>query len=52
MQLTGTKIVSIYPFLLLGVALLISLGFEFVNGFTAPSRCRPSSTGSSATSSK
>jgi inorganic phosphate transporter, PiT family len=33
MQLTGTKVVSIYPFLLLGVALLIALGFEFVNGF-------------------
>ena len=24
---------SIYPFVLLGVALLIALGFEFVNGF-------------------
>ncbi len=33
MQLTGTKVASILPFLLLGVALLIALGFEFVNGF-------------------
>ncbi len=24
---------SIYPYLLLGVALLVALGFEFVNGF-------------------
>ena len=30
---TGTKITSIAPFLLLFVALLIALGFEFVNGF-------------------
>ncbi|MGH6834115.1 MAG: inorganic phosphate transporter [Methylocella sp.] len=29
----GTPVVSILPFLLLGVALLIALGFEFVNGF-------------------
>lgn len=29
----GTQIVSWMPFLLLGVALLIALGFEFVNGF-------------------
>jgi inorganic phosphate transporter, PiT family len=29
----GTPITSILPFLLLGVALLIALGFEFVNGF-------------------
>ena len=29
----GTKITSIAPFLLLFVALLIALGFEFVNGF-------------------
>jgi len=28
-----TSVVSILPFLLLGVALLIALGFEFVNGF-------------------
>ncbi|MGO9133232.1 MAG: inorganic phosphate transporter [Methylovirgula sp.] len=33
MQVTGTKTVSLLPFLLLGVALLIALGFEFVNGF-------------------
>ena len=30
---TGTKIASYTPFLLLFVALLIALGFEFVNGF-------------------
>jgi PiT family inorganic phosphate transporter len=29
----GTTATSILPFLLLGVALLIALGFEFVNGF-------------------
>jgi inorganic phosphate transporter, PiT family len=30
---SGTPITSLLPFLLLGVALLIALGFEFVNGF-------------------
>ena len=30
---TGTKVTTILPFLLLFVALLIALGFEFVNGF-------------------
>lgn len=30
---TGTKVVSYLPYLLLFVALLIALGFEFVNGF-------------------
>src|SRR3984893_6000850 len=30
---SGTAVTSILPFLLLGVALLIALGFEFVNGF-------------------
>jgi PiT family inorganic phosphate transporter len=30
---TGTRVTSIYPYLLLFVALLIALGFEFVNGF-------------------
>ena len=30
---SATPVVSILPFLLLGVALLIALGFEFVNGF-------------------
>jgi PiT family inorganic phosphate transporter len=30
---TGTKITSLMPYLLLFVALLIALGFEFVNGF-------------------
>jgi PiT family inorganic phosphate transporter len=30
---TGTKISNYVPFLLLFVALLIALGFEFVNGF-------------------
>ena len=29
----GATVTSILPFLLLGVALLIALGFEFVNGF-------------------
>ncbi len=29
----GTTVTTILPFLLLGVALLIALGFEFVNGF-------------------
>ena len=32
-QLTGTKSSSILPYILLGVALIIALGFEFVNGF-------------------
>src|ERR1700741_5000305 len=30
---TGTKVNSLLPYLLLFVALLIALGFEFVNGF-------------------
>jgi PiT family inorganic phosphate transporter len=30
---TGVKATTILPFILLGVALLIALGFEFVNGF-------------------
>ena len=30
---TGTKVTSYLPYLLLVVALLIALGFEFVNGF-------------------
>jgi PiT family inorganic phosphate transporter len=30
---SGTPVVSILPFLVLAVALLIALGFEFVNGF-------------------
>ncbi|WP_428681589.1 inorganic phosphate transporter [Reyranella sp.] len=30
---SGTKITTLLPFLLLSVALLIALGFEFVNGF-------------------
>ncbi len=33
MDATGTKVTAIAPFLLLFVALLIALGFEFVNGF-------------------
>jgi PiT family inorganic phosphate transporter len=38
MQLLGDlgsvpKSVSIMPYLLLGIALLVALGFEFVNGF-------------------
>jgi inorganic phosphate transporter, PiT family len=32
-DLSGTHIVSAWPYILLGVALLIALGFEFVNGF-------------------
>jgi PiT family inorganic phosphate transporter len=32
-KLSGTPTTSIAPFLLLGVALIIALGFEFVNGF-------------------
>src|SRR6201995_2204790 len=30
---TGTKVTSYLPYVLLGVALVIALGFEFVNGF-------------------
>ncbi|MGA9548134.1 MAG: inorganic phosphate transporter, partial [Rhodomicrobium sp.] len=30
---TGLPVTTYVPFLLLGVALLIALGFEFVNGF-------------------
>jgi len=33
LQETGAPIVTYLPFVLLGVALLIALGFEFVNGF-------------------
>ncbi len=32
-DLSGTHIVSAWPYVLLGIALLIALGFEFVNGF-------------------
>ena len=32
-DLSGTPIVSAWPYVLLGIALLIALGFEFVNGF-------------------
>ena len=32
-DLGSTTVVSVWPFLLLGLALLIALGFEFVNGF-------------------
>jgi PiT family inorganic phosphate transporter len=32
-DLSGTHLVSTWPYVLLGVALLIALGFEFVNGF-------------------
>jgi inorganic phosphate transporter, PiT family len=32
-SIAGTTITGVLPFLLLGVALLIALGFEFVNGF-------------------
>src|SRR5262252_9263670 len=30
---TGTRVTSFVPFIMLFVALLIALGFEFVNGF-------------------
>jgi PiT family inorganic phosphate transporter len=32
-DLSTTHVTSVYPFVLLGVALCIALGFEFVNGF-------------------
>src|SRR5215475_10424411 len=32
-DLSGTHITSVMPYLLLGLALLVALGFEFVNGF-------------------
>jgi len=32
-DLAGVRTTSVFPFLLLGVALMIALGFEFVNGF-------------------
>jgi PiT family inorganic phosphate transporter len=32
-DLSGVRTTSIFPFFLLGVALLVALGFEFVNGF-------------------
>ena len=32
-DLSGVTIISVWPYVLLGVALLIALGFEFVNGF-------------------
>jgi PiT family inorganic phosphate transporter len=32
-DIAGVRMTSIYPFILLGVALLTALGFEFVNGF-------------------
>jgi PiT family inorganic phosphate transporter len=32
-DLAGTHLASMWPYVLLGVALLIALGFEFVNGF-------------------
>ena len=32
-DLSGTHVVSAWPYVLLGIALLIALGFEFVNGF-------------------
>ena len=32
-DLSGTHLASAWPYFLLGVALLIALGFEFVNGF-------------------
>ncbi|MGC2621231.1 MAG: inorganic phosphate transporter [Acidobacteriaceae bacterium] len=32
-DLSGVHIISAWPYILLGIALLIALGFEFVNGF-------------------
>ncbi|MFI4995351.1 MAG: inorganic phosphate transporter [Hyphomicrobiales bacterium] len=32
-EATGARLISVMPYLLLGVALVIALGFEFVNGF-------------------
>src|SRR5580698_7259651 len=32
-DLSGTHLASVWPYVLLGIALLIALGFEFVNGF-------------------
>jgi PiT family inorganic phosphate transporter len=32
-DLSGTHLISAWPYVLLGIALLIALGFEFVNGF-------------------
>jgi inorganic phosphate transporter, PiT family len=32
-DLSGTQIMSAWPYILLGLALLVALGFEFVNGF-------------------
>src|SRR5579871_5925771 len=32
-DLAGVKAISIFPYLMLGFALLVALGFEFVNGF-------------------
>ncbi len=32
-DISGTRLGSVWPYVLLGVALLIALGFEFVNGF-------------------
>jgi inorganic phosphate transporter, PiT family len=32
-DLSGTPVISAWPYVLLGIALLIALGFEFVNGF-------------------
>ncbi len=32
-DLTGLQVTSAWPYILLGIALLVALGFEFVNGF-------------------
>ena len=32
-DLSGVTMTSVWPYVLLGVALLVALGFEFVNGF-------------------
>ena len=32
-DLSGVRMLSVWPYVLLGTALLVALGFEFVNGF-------------------
>jgi PiT family inorganic phosphate transporter len=39
-DLSGVHRGSILPFLLLGLALLVALGFKFVNRFHAHRQCR------------
>jgi PiT family inorganic phosphate transporter len=39
-DLAQTHSPTVWPYVLLGIALLIALGFEFVNGFHDTARCR------------